>query len=223
MVHLTQEVEDKLANPDALPTLTIGATESQCTYRLPPILAKYKSKFPQGKLVVKPANFAEDIKENLENGRIDLGFIMGKVQTRSMLTVEPLVNEEIWLLAHPTNPLVNRDPILARDLEQETMLLTAKGCSYRMLLENALSQAGIFPENIVEFVTVEAIKQCALTDLGLAYLPAVAVQSEVKKALLKRVDWPYAPTSVPTFIAWNKDKELTPNIRYFIEAAHAMY
>lgn len=221
MVHLTLEVEENISNPDALPTLTIGATESQCTYRLPSILARYKKRYPQGRLIVKPANFAEEIKEELVNGTLDLGLIMGKIQALTMLTVEPLINEEIWLLTYPKNPLAHKKPVLPRDLEKETLLLTAKGCSYRNLLEDALSQNGIFPKNIVEFVTVEAIKQCAIAGLGLAYLPAVAVRSEVRKGRLIRMNGPYTVASIPTFIAWNKNKELIPNIRYFIEAAHA--
>lgn len=223
VIQLTQDVETKLSNPDTPPVLTIGATESQCTYRLPPILSRYKKRYPKAKLLIRPTNFAEEVKKQLVNGDIDLGLIMGESPMISSLIVNPLIEEKLWLLADSDNPLAQKGRISSEDLEEETLILTAKGCSYRTLLENAFEAQGIFPQNRIEFVTVEAIKQCALAGIGLAYLPAVAVHSEVERGLLAKIDWPYAPASVPTYIAWNKDKELTPNMRYFIETVKSFY
>jgi DNA-binding transcriptional LysR family regulator len=49
-------------------TLTIGAQESQCTYRLPLILKEFKSAFPKVKLVFKPAHSDEIARKQLMEG-----------------------------------------------------------------------------------------------------------------------------------------------------------
>ena len=50
-------------------TLIIGAQESQCTYRLPSILKRFKAQFPQIKLIFKPAHSNKDAKEQLMEGK----------------------------------------------------------------------------------------------------------------------------------------------------------
>ncbi len=76
-------------------TLTIGAQESQCTYRLPSILKRFKAQFPQIKLIFKPAHSNKDAKEQLMEGKVDLAFILDECKTEDALHVEPLMKEEL--------------------------------------------------------------------------------------------------------------------------------
>ncbi|MEH7269982.1 LysR substrate-binding domain-containing protein, partial [Bacillus toyonensis] len=47
------------------------------------------------------------------------------------------------------------------------------GCSYRTLFEELFRIEDVYPANKIEFVSVEAIKQCVIADLGIAVLPAI--------------------------------------------------
>lgn len=223
VIQLTYDVEDKLTDPGVPAALTVGATESQCTYRLPPVLTCYKKHYPEAKMFIKPTNFSDEIKEELVRGTVDLGLIMGDYPKIDSLHVEPLIKEKLCLVVSSDHRLAHAETVSSEELGKETLLLTAKGCAYRTLLEKALSDHGIFPENLIEFVTVEAIKQCALAGLGIAYLPEIAVQSELGEGALVEIGWHYAPKSVSTTLAWNKNKELTPNMRYFIENVRTSY
>lgn len=223
VIQLTYEVEDKLTDPGVPAALTIGATESQCTYRLPPVLSCYKKHYPAAKMFIKPTSFADEIKEELVRGTVDLGLIMGDCPKIDSLHVEPLIKEKLCLVVSADHPLARTGAVSSEKLGKETLLLTAKGCAYRTLLEKALADHGIFPENLIEFVTVEAIKQCTLAGLGVAYLPAIAVHSDLQKGVLVEITWPYAPESVSTTLAWSKNKEITPNMRYFIENVRTSY
>jgi DNA-binding transcriptional LysR family regulator len=219
VIALTQDMKHNLAHPGSPSMLTIGATESQCTYRLPAILTAYKQHYPTAKLLIKPTNFAAEVKEQLAGGDIDLGFVMGKCPRAASLSVKPLIAEEIWLVAGANHPMARKKMISLKQIEKETFILTAKGCAYRALLEQAFTEHGVYPRNIIEFVTVEAIKQCALAGLGLAYLPAVVVRADVESGRLVKMHWFGAPRTIPTFIAWHKGRELADNERYFIERA----
>ncbi|WP_026039144.1 hypothetical protein [Sporolactobacillus vineae] len=77
VIQLTNEVKDKLAEPGTPAALTIDATESQCAYRLPPVLSFYRKHDPEAKRFIKPTNFVDGIKEELIHSTIDLGLIMG--------------------------------------------------------------------------------------------------------------------------------------------------
>ena len=56
-------------------TLIIGAQESQCTYRLPPILKEFTEQFPRVKLIFKPAHSDEIAKKQLKEGLLDIAFV----------------------------------------------------------------------------------------------------------------------------------------------------
>lgn len=69
-------------------TLTIGAQESQCTYRLPPILKEFKTRFPNVKLVFKPAHSDEIARKHLIEGLLDVPFIMDISKPEGALRIE---------------------------------------------------------------------------------------------------------------------------------------
>ncbi|MCO7126521.1 LysR family transcriptional regulator [Sporolactobacillus shoreicorticis] len=221
MVQLTRDAEARIM--DAPPTLTIGVTESQCTYRLPQLLKKYKLHYPKARLIVTTVNFDSEVREGIMDGRIDLGWMMGSPHATPLMTGKDLIDEKMILVASSEKPISAHLDISDDDLNGETFLLTTKGCSYRNSLEDAFEKNEIVPETVMEFVTTEAIKQCAIAGIGIAFLPEVTVQAEIEKGLLTKLNWQSAPKSVPTYLAWHKDKQLTDNMRFFIEAAHAMY
>lgn len=198
-------------------TLIIGAQESQCTYRLPPILKEFKIQFPNVKLVFKPAHSDELAKEQLLKGNLDIAFIMDVVKPGDSLNMEALIQDEMKLVASPGHPLANKAEVFTKDLEEETFLLTEKGCSYRTILEDTLREANVFPANKFEFVSIEAIKQCVIAELGIAILPAMVVGRDIEEGRMKEIKWEQSTPPFFTQIAWHKDKEMTIPLQSFIE------
>lgn len=126
-------------------TLTIGAQESQCTYRLPPILKEFKTRFPNVKLVFKPAHSDEIARKHLIEGLLDVPFIMDISKPEGALRIEQLIKEELKMVASPNHPKSVLSPV---DLKDETLLLTETGCSYRNIFEESFNSAGIYPLDI---------------------------------------------------------------------------
>ncbi|REK63107.1 MAG: LysR family transcriptional regulator [Brevibacillus sp.] len=151
-------------------TLTIGAQESQCTYRLPLILKEFKSAFPKVKLVFKPAHSDEIARKQLMEGLLDVAFFMDAWKPEGSLKVERLVKEELLLVAAPNQSKAN---FSIDDLKHETLLLTEAGCSYRNMFEESLKSLGIYSLHKIEFASIEAIKQCVIAGLGVALLPEI--------------------------------------------------
>ncbi|MGP4108865.1 LysR family transcriptional regulator [Virgibacillus sp. L01] len=218
MLVLTKEarmVTSGLEEP--LGTLVIGAQESQCTYRLPPILKDFKDQFPNVKLIFKPAHSDEMAKEKLLEGNLDVAFIMDTLKPGDALTIESLTQDRMKLVAAPGHALLNKSEVFPKDLEQETLLLTETGCSYRTYLENTLREAEIYPTNKFEFVSIEAIKQCVIAGLGIAILPEMAVEKDIKEGFMKEIKWKQPASPFFTQIAWHKDKLMTIPLQSFIE------
>ncbi|WP_042348524.1 LysR family transcriptional regulator [Bacillus massiliigorillae] len=204
-------------------TLTIGAQESQCTYRLPKILMEFKKQYPNVKVIFKPAHSNELARKQLMDGSLDFAFIMDTLKAGDVLRIEALIQEKIKMVAVPNHRLFAKSEVSSKDLEYETFLLTEAGCSYRTLLEDSFRSAEIFPLNKFEFGSIEAIKQCVIAGLGIAVLPEMAVESEIRLGKMKELAWENNLSPVYTQIAWHKDKWMSPPLKAFIELVHETF
>ncbi|GAK04558.1 transcriptional regulator, LysR family [Geomicrobium sp. JCM 19037] len=148
---------------------------------------------------------------------------MDRSKPAAQLNIETLIEETLVLVASPDHPLTEKPHILPNDLRDVTVLLTEKGCSYREVLEQFIQPQGIEPNNQIEFVSIEAIKQCVMADLGIAILPKMAVTRELYNGEMKALTWtpPIAP--MYTHLAWHKDKRLTEPLQAFLELTRAVF
>ncbi|NPC94068.1 LysR family transcriptional regulator [Bacillus sp. WMMC1349] len=218
IIALTEEAKMATnAAMEATGTLKIGATESQCTYRLPAIIKEFKRIFPDVKLVFKPYISSKQAKQQLLEGLLDLTFMMDINRPDESLHIEPLMLDEIKMVAAIDHPFSEESFITPQDLQDETLLLTESGCSYRMLFEATLNQTCISP-NQLEFVSIEAIKQCVMAGLGIALLPEMVVKAEIEAGLMKKLNW---KNQCPVFtqMAWHKDKWMSSPLKTFIQLA----
>jgi DNA-binding transcriptional LysR family regulator len=194
-------------------SLTIGAQESQCTYRLPPILREFKASFPKVKLIFKPAHSDEMARKQLMAGELDVAFIMDKSSPEGSLKMERLIKEELKLVISPDFP---KQLLTVADLVHETLLLTETGCSYRDMFKDYLASKGVFPTDQIEFGSIEAIKQCVMAGLGVALLPEMVVHKELEEGKMQEL--PFIASTPPLFthLAWHKDKQMTKPLVGFI-------
>jgi len=221
MIRLKEEAI-MTVNGEAEPTgtLIIGAQESQCTYRLPPILKEFKAEFPKVKLVFKPANSDEMARNQLMEGLLDVAFITDTYKPDGSLRVERLIKEEFKIVTASTH---QSQMLSLDDLKYETLLLTEMGCSYRMIFEDTLKSSGVYPLDKIEFSSIEAIKQCVIAGLGVALLPEMAVKKDIKEGRLEEISWKGFESSLFTQIAWHKDKSITPPLEAFIHLTRKIF
>ncbi|MBA9026364.1 LysR family transcriptional regulator [Peribacillus huizhouensis] len=218
MIKLNEEAKMAVSGDEGLSgTLTIGAQESQCTYRLPPILMEFKKQYPNIKVIFKPAHSDEMARKELQEGLLDIAFIMDTSKPGDPLKIECLTQEKIKMVVAPNHRLLAKSEVRPKDLEYETFLLTELGCSYRTLLEDSLRSVEVYPQNKFEFGSIEAIKQCVMAGLGIAVLPEMAVESDIRLGKLKELAWINTLSPIFTQIAWHKDKWMTPPLEAFIE------
>lgn len=224
MVTLQEEAKTALRGGTAFfGKLTIGAQESQCTYRLPMVLLEFKKQYPHMEIVFKPAHSNERARRHLTEGVLDFAFIMDEAKPHDMITIEPLIQEQIKIVTAPNHPIQKRKKFSVQDLEKETFLLTEEGCSYRTLLEDAFAEAKIHPLNKFEFGSIEAIKQCVMIGIGIAVLPDMAVRKELEAGKMKEIPWHPHLAPIFTHIAWHKDKVMTPPLQAFIDLTRSAF
>ena len=203
--------------------LRIGAQESQCTYRFPPILKRYKEQYPDVELSFKPVHTQDVACELLQNGYLDIAFVTDKESAVTMIVKEVLLQEQLVLVAASSHPFAQLFTVTLKQIADEPLLLTEKGCSYRMQFEQQLQSEGILPRQISEFSSIEAIKQCVIAGLGISLLPKMVVANELMKGQLVELNTTIKLAPIYTAITWHKDKFVPEFLQDFITIAREEY
>lgn len=223
MLDLNVEMKKAVLNEQTRAVLKIGAQESQCVYRLPSVLQQFQKSHPQVKIIFKPVHTTEIAKDLLQSGNLDIAFITDAYKETPMLHRERLIQEQLVFVSAPTDSNEERAVFSLQQLSNKTMLLTESGCSYRNQLEVQLQQEGSLPIQMIEFASIEAIKQCVMAGLGISFLPKMVVEEELKNKRLQELVTSTKLANIFTDIAWHKDKHISPYLADFIEIAMKMY
>jgi DNA-binding transcriptional LysR family regulator len=195
--------------------LCVASPESIVTYHLPPILRLFQQKFPQVELSFLPL-FSALVPQQIARGDVDFAFLIGDLIEQRGLLVEHLAPEPMALAVSPKHRLAGRTSIRARDIRDETFLLTQHGCSYRVKFEKALAAAVVLPSRVLEFDSVEAIKQCAALGMGVAVLPLITLGAELAKGSLISLPWAGQDLTMSTQVVWHKGKWISPAMAAFL-------
>jgi DNA-binding transcriptional LysR family regulator len=207
ILALTHEAKASLQDEEGVGSLRFTAPESVCTYLLPPVLKAFKDRFPRIRLQFLPG-FVRDFKRQVLDGAVDFAFILEEPFPSKTLAVERLRKEEILILASPSHRLATAAGISAQDLAGEEVLLKALGCSYRNQFERQLINAGAHPGGFLEFQGVETIKRCVEAGLGIAPLPRMAAEEELRSGRLVALRWDGPEIHISTYLVWNPGRHL---------------
>ncbi|PUA37883.1 LysR family transcriptional regulator [Paenibacillus elgii] len=199
-------------------TLTISANEVICAYRLPAVFQLFRSQHPGVRLIFRSVP-NQQLKQTLFEGTADVVFMLDEPIRSSGLAVEPLLEETFRFFAAPDHPLAKRAVLQLEDFHGEVFLTNEKGCPYRTMFDRSFEKEGIDSITYLEFQSAEAIKQCAISGIGIAFLPEIVAEAEVERGELVALPWKIPDLHVYTQMLWHKDKWLSPIMLSFIEAA----
>ncbi len=215
MLALAEETRGAVVGEvEPMGSVTFSAPETLCTYRLPVLLSTFRSRYPGVQLAFRPLPSA-DTRRAVSEGTVDVAFVLDEPVRGTGLSVERLVAETLLVLAPPCHRLARSPRVVPADLEGETVLLTEEGCTYRGLFLRALASEGVYPGAVLEFGSVEAIKQCVIAGMGVTVLPEVAVTAEVADGRLAVLRW-HEGLRMATQVVWHKEKWHPPAVRVFL-------
>lgn len=203
-------------NENLIGTLTISANEVICAYRLPAVFQRFRSRHPGVRLIFRSVP-NQELKQTLLEGTSDVVYMLDEPIRSSALVVEPLLEETFRLFAAPDHPLAKQTGLRLEDFHNEVFLTNEKGCPYRTMFDRSFEKEGMDSITYLEFQSAEAIKQCAISGIGIAFLPEIVVEVEVERGELVALPWQIPDLRVYTQMLWHKDKWLSPIMESFIE------
>jgi DNA-binding transcriptional LysR family regulator len=164
--------------------LRLGSAFTVSTYVLPKLLKTYHERFPAVEISVKTGR-SEEVLHLVLGDEVQAGLVRAVVHP-DVETVQ-LYEDEVVLVTNSQHPFAASGEARLEDVGRQPLILFDEGSSYHDLVRGLFHQAGVVPWTAMELDSMEATKKMVEEGLGIAMLPRVSVEREVKLGVLAEI------------------------------------
>src|SRR5215468_1644445 len=165
LLRLADEAVSEMRTGKPKGLLRLGSLESTAGSRLPPILSRFHTLYPD--VVVELATgTAGALVTRVVNFELEAAFVSEPFPARG-LEARPVFEELLVLVTSREIRKVSGPS----DIGRSTLIAFAQGCSYRKRIEEWLGSANVMPARILEFASYQAMIACVAAGTGFAVVP----------------------------------------------------
>jgi len=215
MLAQLQQLHDELAalNGMAQGRIRIGTSDTVCLYLLPPVVQAFRHLHPAVEIHLTNRPSREVVALLIE-GAIDFGIINLPVN-EARIESEYLCERTELAICAPDHPLAAQQQATLAELVAYPLLLLEKGTTSRALFDQLLTQAGFAPQ-VTNLGSIEVIKRYVEINLGVAIVPAMAVEAETRAGRLHTLALPWMPARAVGIVR-RRTSYITPAEHAFVE------
>lgn len=170
-------------------TLILGASQTVANYWLPPVIHRFKSRYPGIMMEVIIGN-TETVSTMVREGVAGLGFIEGEIDD-PFLSLTAVADDELILVVAPGHPWASQSPLLPDDLKKSRWVFRESGSGTRGVCEIALSNLGVALKDLeidFELPSNEAVRAAVEAGAGAAVMSKLVAGSALKAGSLINID-----------------------------------
>jgi DNA-binding transcriptional LysR family regulator len=164
--------------------LTIGANESSTLYLLDHI-EKYRRRFPKIKVQIR-RSLSSRIPTELMDGELELGILTYDPDDERLVTTV-IFTDHLSFIVSPSHRLAKRPEVSITELGKETFIAHNVVSPYRALVIREFQRNKVPLHMDLEMPTVEAIRKMVQRNEGVAFLPRMCVDEEVRQGIVCEV------------------------------------
>jgi DNA-binding transcriptional LysR family regulator len=167
--------------------LSLSANEYTVMYLLP-VLAVFRARHPHIKVEVKRSLASRIASEVLGRG-VEIGVVSFK-PTEPAIASMPVVMDELTLIVAKDHPLAEKETVSVRELGAESFIAHNVASPYRERVVRTFEKYKT-PLNIsMEMPTLEAIKRLVEQGMGVALVPRLTAEAEIKRGQIAALTVP---------------------------------
>jgi DNA-binding transcriptional LysR family regulator len=217
MLDIEEEIKAEISGrEEPHGSLSIRIPETVSIYYLPPVLKRFHRRFPKIGFSFNSCTYYS-LQQEFQSGITNLAFLITDTFQAANLETEILLTLPLVIVAHPSHRLTSQRNIHIQEVKDEPILLPKEDCSYRMIFEQITTREKIEPAVIINFNSIEAIKQCIMTGTGITIIPEIAVKKEIANGLLTVLPWKGKQLSAKLWMIWHKEKWISPTLKAFMD------
>jgi LysR family transcriptional regulator, low CO2-responsive transcriptional regulator len=194
--------------------ISIGAV-STAKYFVPFMISGFSRLYPNVDVRLSIGN-RQEIGTALRGYDLDFA-IMGRPPPDIDMNVHLIGDHPHVIIAPTGHRLARKSNIAPADLAEETFLTREPGSGTRGLMEQFLDTAAVRPKIGMAMSSNETIKQAVIAGLGIAFISAHTVATELDERRLATLDVVGLPVVRQWFVLSRKDKILLPPARAMLE------
>jgi DNA-binding transcriptional LysR family regulator len=181
--------------------LSVAAGEALATYQLPGAIAALRRRLPSLDVSFVVGDTAR-VLSALRSGEVDAALITGHTAPADIETAV-YGRERTVLIAAPGEPPPER-PLRLADLAGRVLVQRDTGTINRREVDRVLRDADVEPAGRLEASSLEAVKRCVESSLGVALVPASAVARELELGLLRELPMRRPVLEFDLCLAWRR-------------------
>jgi DNA-binding transcriptional LysR family regulator len=195
--------------------VTLAANMTAWVYLLPPIVARFRQRYPQIKLHIVTMNSQEIIEETL-NWEIDFGLIEGDFpDLPEPLQARIFSYDELILVAGPMHQLAKIEQVELADLQSQELLLREQGSTLREVVERQFRRRHMHLQPLLTLSDNEAIKQMVMQGIGASFISSLCIQRELEHGDLVQIPVAGVELRTPVGLVQRVDRQLSRAARAF--------
>src|SRR3954454_6808408 len=183
---LQQEMDNSIAElrDNSAGRLTIGANESTTLYLLRHI-QRYRDLYPKVKVQVR-RSLSSKLPDELLDGNLELG-VISYDPADERIKSKVIYTDSLAFIVSPKHRLANRKAVAIADLAEEVFVAHNVVSPYRDLVLRQFQENKVPLRIEVEMPTIETIRKLVQDNVGVAFLPRMCVEQEIRQGLLHEV------------------------------------
>ena len=158
--------------------LSLGGGMTVALYVFPKLLKKFRSMYKNVELKVTTGE-ADSLLRLLRTRQIDLALLTLPIVGPD-LEVQPVLKEEMVVIAARNHPLGREHTVDAQKLAQYPFVLFESGSNTRKVIDDFFLEHGIAVNVVMQTENVEIIKAMVASGLGISFLPYAAIAGELR-------------------------------------------
>lgn len=184
--NLRREMDNALAElrDNSAGHLIIGANESTSLYLLSHI-ERYRRLYPKVKIQVCRC-LSSKIPRRLVDGDLELGVISYDPHDTRLVT-KVIYTDHLAFIVSPAHRFAGRDSVTISDLGMETFVAHNVVSPYREIVLREFQRRQVSLNMDIEMPTVETIKKMVQRNEGVAFVPRMCVEQELRQGTLHEV------------------------------------
>lgn len=165
--------------------LRVGASTTIGSYLVPTLFGTLRKLEPNAELALDIDNTA-NVLDLVRSGRVDIGLTEG-LPAGDEFESSAFSEDELVPITAPGDPLLTAPRVTLADVLTRPLLLRERGSGSREVLESALRELGHAIQPALELGSTEALKNAAMSRLGVAFVSSLTVDLELSTGRLARL------------------------------------
>ncbi|TDE23624.1 LysR family transcriptional regulator [Vibrio owensii] len=215
LARVMENIEGTAQQESSEPTgeLKVLIAETQLAYKMASVLKEFRIRAPKVRLSLQSQNCYK-IRDELIADKADLG-VFYRVGNDDALKVHEFEQEPLVLVA---SPLLTGLDLQKREQHIDLGFISnGPKCLFRQTFESIIQERNISIDNMIELSSINTIKNCVESNIGISYLPRFTVEKELQEGSLQELAFTDAPQMIKPLCGYHAGKCVTPAMEVFID------